>query len=264
MPSRRRGLRPYPYDRTAKLYDALVFDGPAESVTMNRFLHRLFRRRGVESVLDLTCGTGAQAVGLARYGYRVTAADLSRAMLAEAKKKARGLGVRFRQGDMTTLRAGQFDAAISIFNAVGHLEPERFARAMRNVRANLKPGGTYVFDIFNLDFMRGGGFRNHEYIDLAKEQDGMILVRFNDNRLDRERGVMHIRHRTYVQRGCAKPEVLRESWDMQIYTADQLREMLKANGFPRVRLYGGPGVPFSPKESPFILAVAKSAQGVAR
>jgi SAM-dependent methyltransferase len=262
MPPRRRRLKPYPYERTAPLYDLLVFDGPGESVEMNRFLHRLFRRRGVETVLDLTCGTGAQAVGLARYGYRVTASDLSPAMLAEARRKARGLGVRFRCGDMTTLRAGRFDAAISIFNAVGHLEPERFAKAIRNVRANLKPGGTYVFDIFNLEYMRAGAFRDYEYIDLAKEQDGLHVVRFNDNRLDRERGVMHIRHRTIIQRGGAKPETLRETWDMQIYTADQIRGMLKENGFPRVRLHGGPGLPFSAKKSPFILAVAKSARGV--
>lgn len=249
-------LKQYDYDAHAHLYDLLELSGAGESKQMNRFLNRIFRRRRVSSVLDMTCGTGAQAIGLARYGYRVVGCDSSLGMLKEARKKARGMGIPFRRGNMRTSRFGAFDAVVSIFNAVGHLTPEQFGKAMWNIRANLKPRGIYVFDIFNLEFMRSGGFRAYEFIDLAMEVNGTTYVRFDDNRLDRRSGVMRVNQRTYVQDGVAKPRVVRDTWDLQMYTAEQLERLLRENGFPRVRFYGGRGQQFDRKGSMSILAVA--------
>jgi SAM-dependent methyltransferase len=251
-------LRPHDYERHAPYYDHLELDGTGESPEMNAFLHRLFRRRGVRTVLDMTCGTGAQSIDLARRGYRVTASDLSPAMLAEARRKARGLGIRFRRGDMRTVRHGRFDAAISIFNAVGHLAPDDFERAMRNVRRNLGPRGLYVFDILNLEFMRRGGFKSYPFFDVARTLDGSLHVRLNMNRLDRRRGVMHVRQRLWIQRGLEPPTALDDVWDMQLYTVEQLAGMLERAGFVRARLQGGPRQRrFDPRTSPLILIAAE-------
>lgn len=250
-------LKQYDYKINAALYDEVSLGGESESVEMNRFLNRLFRRRKVGSVLDMTCGTGAQAVGLARYGYRVTAADRCEAMLDLARAKGRGLGIRFRKGDIRTSGLGTFDAAIAIFNAVGHLDKNEFARALCNVNTNLKLGGVFVFDIFNLGFMVAGGFRKYEFIDLARELGESKVVRFSDNRLDLRRGVMTVKQRTYVQQSFDKPELRREEWEMQLYTADELEKILRDAGFGRVRFTGGPSEPFHPDTSLSILAIAK-------
>lgn len=46
------------------------------------------------AILDVGCGTGRHAVGLARKGYRVTGIDLSSGMLAEAHRVAEEAGVK--------------------------------------------------------------------------------------------------------------------------------------------------------------------------
>ncbi len=94
-------LRQFKYDQFAKYYDVIELAGQPESHALNDVLDRLFRTHGVTTVADVTCGTGAQAVGLAKRGYRVRASDTSPGMLREARKKARGLGVKFRVGDNT-------------------------------------------------------------------------------------------------------------------------------------------------------------------
>lgn len=251
-----RPLKQCDYNRWAEYYDDMELRGASESHAMNDFLDEIFRPRAVSTVLDMTCGTGAQAIGLAKRGYSVRASDLSEGMLKVGRRKARGLGIRFQRGDIRTARIGRFDAIISIYCAVGHLTPPQFREAVRNVADNLKPSGLYVFDIYNLEAMRKD-FLMHEYIGRAGEVGDIRFVRFNRNTLDKRRGIMHINHRLLVQKGFAKPAVVRRAFDLQIYTAGQLKKHLHENGFGKVRLYDSPGRRFCPKKSKLILAVAR-------
>jgi SAM-dependent methyltransferase len=250
------GLKQYDYDSRAELYDLMEHDDGEWARTMNQFLNKVLRRRKARTVLDMTCGTGAQSIGLANCGYRVVASDINPSMLRIARKKARGLGIKFRQGDIRKSRFGRFDAVISIFNAVGHLTPDDFRRAIGNVRGNLDAGGVYVVDVFNVEFMKAGGFRAYEFIDVAKEVDDTKYVRFNDNGLDRKNGVLRVRQRTFVQKRLEKPTLRRDSWEMQMYTVAELEAMLLDGGFQRVRFYGGPDRDFDRRKSLSILAVA--------
>jgi SAM-dependent methyltransferase len=250
-------LRQYDYDKHADLYEVFELGGKGETKVMNQFLNRLFRRQKVSTVLDLTCGTGAQAIGLAKYGYTVTGSDISKEMLSRARKKAQGLGIRFHHGDMTKIQLGEFDAVISIYNAIAHLEPHRLEEAFGNVHANLNTGGTFVFDVINLTYMKLEGFRAFEYLDHAETRCQTMLVRFNDNTLDLRKGVMHINQRTYIQEGLSKPSILRDSWDMQLYDYQTLDHMLREKGFHRIQFHGGPNRPFDPMKSKSILVIAE-------
>ena len=78
------------------------------------------RRAGARpgrTVLDLCTGTGEIALRCARRGARVTAVDLTPAMLARARRKARGLPVRFAEMDARRLAFadGSFDAVLLSF-----------------------------------------------------------------------------------------------------------------------------------------------------
>jgi len=57
------------------------------------------------SVLEMGCGTGTNAIELARRGYAVTAVDFVPAAIDRARRKATeaGVDVDFRVGDITTL-----------------------------------------------------------------------------------------------------------------------------------------------------------------
>ena len=50
-------------------------------------------------------------------------------------------------------QVGQFDAVITIFNAVGHLTKQDFKKAIQNIYTNLNDRGLYVFDIYNLNYL---------------------------------------------------------------------------------------------------------------
>jgi SAM-dependent methyltransferase len=99
-------------------------------------------------VLDVGCGAGREALGLARAGYRVVGIDLSPTMVAAARDAAHraGLAVEFRVGSLTDLDepAGSYDGAY-IAAALHHV-PGRARRvdALRRVGQALVPGGTVL------------------------------------------------------------------------------------------------------------------------
>src|SRR3989344_8495553 len=146
-------IKQYNYDKLAEYYDVLELKASNNYEQKNDFLDKIFKKNKVKTVLDMTCGTGAQAIGIHKRGYKVTASDISKGMLEVAKKKAKGLDIKFYHGDIRTSQFGKFDAVIAIFNAIGHLSKKEFEEAIGNVSKNLNRSGCFIFDIFNLDFM---------------------------------------------------------------------------------------------------------------
>jgi len=246
-------MKDYDYSKLAKYYDILEVN--EEVLKFNKILDKLLNKFNIETVLDISCGTGSQAIPLAKIGYKVTASDLNKEMLNVAKEKAKGLRIDFKQGDMTKINIGKFDAVISIFNAIGHLNKSDFEKAVKNIRENLNHNGIFIFDIFNLDFMRKN-FKKGEFIDKSVEHEGTKFVRFNKNTLDLNKGIMHVNQRISIQESDRSKE-LKESWDMQIYTSDQLKEILERNGFEVLEFLSMDGTKFDKDNSLFILTIAR-------
>jgi len=99
-------------------------------------------------ILEIGTGTGHFALAAARAGHRVTAFDVSPAMLryAENRAKAEGLSdVAFRHAGFLTFEAppAEFDAAVSAI-ALHHLPDLWKAVALNRLRAALKPGGRFL------------------------------------------------------------------------------------------------------------------------
>jgi SAM-dependent methyltransferase len=96
-------------------------------------------------VLDLGCGFGALSVLLAAAGAEVTGIDSkgSRLGVGRAVAHAHGLSVEFVVGRMEALDCASevFDAAIQNNSLCYVVEPEARARALREARAALRPGG---------------------------------------------------------------------------------------------------------------------------
>jgi len=245
-------IKEYNYSKFADIYDKVEVNESVKS--FNPILERLLKRYKVKKIVDMTCGTGEQAIYLHKKGYFVSAYDYNKDMIRVAKKKYPK--INFKQGDIRKTKYGKFDAAISIFNAIGHLSKKDFGKALKNISKNLNEKGVYIFDIFNLDFMKKN-FRTHKYIDHAQEIGGLIIVRFNKNNLDKTRGIMHIHQNILIQKDFGHIKKIKESWDMQIYSSRELKRILEKNGFEVINFLDMKGNKFNKYKSLFILTIAR-------
>ena len=246
---------PLEYSKLSQYFDVLSQSGEHSK---NSAIEKILKRHKVKTVLDLTCGTGSQVFWLAKHGYQVTGADFSPALLEIARCKAmkEKTAIQFLEGDMRTIQVGQFDAVITISNAVGHLSKSSFEKAMRNIHKNLKEGGIYIFDIFNLDAMT-----DKAVDDLAMDVKAAVNDRKIHNiqysKIDRDRGRLASFDQFYINEDSAQQKIIKAKFTLQIYTAKELREMLANNGFKTLCQYGIDGKKFFEKKTQSILTVAK-------
>ena len=249
-------IRQYDYSQFAEYYDILELESQT-SLQIISFLHNAFQKYKISTVLDFTCGTGAQAIPLSKIGYKVTACDINSKMLEMAKRKVKDTQINLYQGDIRTSHLGSFDAVITMFNAIGHLSKKDFNTSIKNVSRNLKSKGFFIFDIFNLDFMIKGGFITHEFIDKVINFNGVKIVRFNKNTLNKKTGIIKISQKIYTQKGLEKLKIINEKWDCQIYSIIELTDILQRNGFRVLEVFGGPGTKFEKIKSLSIYIIAQ-------
>jgi SAM-dependent methyltransferase len=97
--------------------------------------------------LDLGCGTGTNAITLARHGWRVTGVDFvpSAIRAACAKADGSGLAVEFFVADVTRLETlnGPYDYVLDI-GCLFSLAPEEKLNYRSQLRRLLRPGGCYM------------------------------------------------------------------------------------------------------------------------
>jgi SAM-dependent methyltransferase len=104
----------------------------------------------VREVLDVGCGTGRHALGLAAQGYDVVGLDFSERMLEQGRRKAakEGVSVRFVHGDARRLDyKAKFDLAIMLCEGGFSLvETDAMDRQiLMGIQEALVPGGKLIF-----------------------------------------------------------------------------------------------------------------------
>lgn len=128
----------YDFDKIARDYDRM-------NHLMTAGLDRRWRKSAVQGlhgkVLDVACGTGDMAVELLRQGCSVTGVDLSKEMMAIAKRKAPQ--AEYSLADVERLPFGDatFDAVTCAFGVRNFVHLEQGLGEMLRV---LKPGGRMV------------------------------------------------------------------------------------------------------------------------
>lgn len=255
MTTNKLGL-PAEYRKLPQYFDA--WNVNEDTDRKNAFIESLLSKYNVHSTLDLTCGTGSQVFFLAKLGYEVTGCDFSPSLLEIARKKAsqEKRNIKFIDGDMRSLKVGQFDSVITIFNAVGHLTKAGFAKAMRNIHHNLKAGGIYIFDIFNLESLGDSAIADLACYVHKKIGETQILAT-QCSMLDRQKGIVTSYDTYQIQKKAEKPKRFYNKFSLQIYTAGELETMLTENGFEVLELYDMDGSPFVPSRSKSIVTVAR-------
>jgi SAM-dependent methyltransferase len=121
-----------------------------DRVWLNPFLPHL-RAAGAKEVLDLGCGSGADALVLARQGFRTSGIDLALEALKHARGEAAREGLRLRLAladvaEPLPFAEARFDAVMC--NLTLHMFPEALADGIvAEVARCLKPGGLFLLHV---------------------------------------------------------------------------------------------------------------------
>jgi SAM-dependent methyltransferase len=143
------------YDRLAPVYHLIFADWDASIARQAEALGGFIEARWPEArtVLDLACGIGTQALGLAARGYEVTASDISAGAVARAGEEAarRGVSLALSVADMRRAHehhARSFDVVLACDNAVPHLDSEaELTAAFAQMFACTRPGGACILSV---------------------------------------------------------------------------------------------------------------------
>jgi histidinol-phosphate/aromatic aminotransferase/cobyric acid decarboxylase-like protein/SAM-dependent methyltransferase len=184
----------------------------------------LTRQAPGKRVLDLGCGCGRHAIGLARLGFDVTGVDVSEYALRRAKDAAGLAGVQIRLHRADLLGTGdwgirQADAVVCV-QAFGWGTDADQLRLLRRVRLLLPPDGVLVLDHSSiLGITRIYQPRAHAEIGGASFE----FVRSYDPVTGRSGGEVRIRRADGT--AAALPD------DVRLYTPAEVGALLRRAGF---------------------------------
>jgi glycine/sarcosine N-methyltransferase len=143
------------YDEIANLYH-LIYPNWNEAIetqasALNDMLRNLVGSAPL-SILDVSCGIGTQALGLATLGHLVTASDLSVAAVNRAQQEAatRELNIMFKVADMcqcAETHGSGFDVVLSGDNSIPHLSEDRIRVALHGFYKCLRKDGVAVVSL---------------------------------------------------------------------------------------------------------------------
>lgn len=132
-----------------------------------------------DTALDLACGTGDIAYGVAAAGAEVVGLDITLRMLQLARAKAAGPKVRFLAGDMSALpfAAARFDL---VTTGYGLRNVPDLDGAIREMARVLRPGGRLLSLDFNRPRSRAVRLVYLAYLTAAGSALGWLLHRDPD------------------------------------------------------------------------------------
>jgi SAM-dependent methyltransferase len=134
---------------TAEHYDADAAERFAPGV-LGPTVDFLARRAGSGAALEFAIGTGRVGIPLAARGVPVTGIELSRAMLAQLRRKADEATLPVLAGDMATARVpGQFSLVYLVYNSISNLRTQQEqVECFRNAARHLSAGGRFVIELW--------------------------------------------------------------------------------------------------------------------
>jgi len=211
------------YGEFARYYDMLGWNRFAQICAERLKNFVAFRGAGEETVLDLACGTGELEYRLKRTKLQFTGVDISGKMLAEARRKNKG--VKFIHGDITNVRLNRkYDLVVCFFDSVNHLSGiTALKRLFKTARMHLKEGGFFLFDMLTPE-----GLERWEAIDIRKQEDFYVVI---NGHYDQEKIKAEVTIEGFVKSGRNTYRRFNQKVSECSYTLDKIAEALTIAGF---------------------------------
>ena len=169
------------YEHIAHDYDAMTgLDRRTDRI--KTFVQTLIHRYHPQSALDVACGTGIYAVTMAQQNIQVTAADLSPAMLDQARNLAQQNQVTCQwlscpMQQLTRHLHQTFDLILCLGNSLPHLlTPDDLNQTIAAFAQLLRPGGTALIHLLNYHRL----LADQNRIVALTRRDQQEFIRFYD------------------------------------------------------------------------------------
>jgi ubiquinone/menaquinone biosynthesis C-methylase UbiE len=212
-------MKSFDYGKIAQFYDDVELQ-PLINEKLVENLTTLFLSHKVNSIWDAACGTGAQAWPLAQK-FKVTATDLSAAMLAKAQAKEPSGQVDFLLADMLTFSPlNKVEAIIAHCNALSHLTKTELSTALAHFADILPSRGLLCADVDNRSFIEANC-------------TGECEVTFQAGLYTRTSFMQSMGEGMYKVQDCWEKtaEVVNQTWELQTWYAEEILELLETHGF---------------------------------
>lgn len=224
---------------TATFYDA-AYGVKADLGADIGFYQSLARETG-GPVLELGCGTGRVLLPILEDGHACTGIDASSNMLEVFRAKTSDPRLTLVQGTMQGFELDEkgFALIFSAFRAFQHLYTTREQLAcLERVRAHLRAGGTFAFDVFAPDLARIAQPLEAEQKDLEFTLADEQVIRYAAVRRDTASQLMTVTMR-YERRRDNKV-VGNDVCEVQMrwYYRYELEHLMHRAGFEHVEIYG--------------------------
>jgi len=198
-----------------------------------RFIQSVLPKKRL--TLDLCCGTGRHSIILYRKGWTMTGLDLSKNLLAIAKRrmKRERAGFPLVRADMRffPFRKQVFDTVICMFTSFGYLPSEsEDMKSFREIRRTLQKNGKFVLDVANKDHV----------IKVFKEREWAEYGPFymlEKRSLDLGQTSRLMSQWTIIRKDTK--EVKRLQHNVRLYTFQRLKQMLGKTGLEVRKEFNG-------------------------
>lgn len=136
------------FDIAAPQYDTIFTYsniGKAQRKLVFKYINPIIKQDKKLSILELNCGTGADAIAFAKLGHDVIATDISSGMIEVAKAKEHPANLKFKVQDINTITEDtfrkKFDFIFSDFGGINCLSKEQLQAFFGKTTEMLLPNG---------------------------------------------------------------------------------------------------------------------------
>lgn len=186
-------------------------------------------------LLELGCGTG-ELLQLFQEEYQCHGLDISKHMLKMAEMKLEKRKIPLFLGDMVDFDTGErYDVLFSIFDTVNHIvDMIDLKRHFRSVFANLNPGGIYIFDVVDREFMNEM-FPNGTFVD---QREDLTVIWEHEV----EDGIDYIDATYFVQVVGSRFRKVEESYAKKIYHRRELEHAIRRSNLTIMKMISNTGI----------------------
>ena len=174
------------YER-AEIYDLIESEKRTE-IIRNDWKEFLAERQ-INSLLDVSIGTGGMTLPLQELGIDIYGSDLSEEMLSRCRKKSleKGKPIRLECSDFRNLSCWKdmkFDCVASTGNSLGYVSNEDVLKTIGKMDEHIKPGGYLCFDSRNWEMIQKEKQRFYLYNPFFHNETRINLIQVWDHNPD--------------------------------------------------------------------------------